>query len=135
MSHPSIGKRGASAASQRVFPSARTASQASESVTTETAYHDERLGRCADITPGRFGARDEAEDGAAFFIGIELPCVSVQPTHCNQFSLIDRHTLTSVLAGRSKRGPHRTLARRRTIAVHTWKLVESNDRRMPKSPD
>jgi hypothetical protein len=75
--HPGIGKRGASAASQRVFPSARTASQASESVTTDTAYHDERFGR-VEVTPGRFRARFEAEGGVAFFIGVELPCEPAQ---------------------------------------------------------
>jgi hypothetical protein len=86
--HPRIGKRGASAASQRVFPSARTASHASESTTTDTAYHDERFGRGAEIASGRFLACFEAGGGVGFFIGVELPCESAQLCHFNQFSPI-----------------------------------------------
>jgi hypothetical protein len=57
-------------------------------MTTDTAYHDERFGRGAEVTSGRFRARFEAEGGAAFFIGVELPCEPAQLTHFNQFSPI-----------------------------------------------
>ena len=69
-----MGKRGASAASQRVLPSARTAAQASESMTTDTAYHNERFGKGVEITPARFRERLEAKNGEIFFIEVELPC-------------------------------------------------------------
>jgi len=52
---------------------------------TETAYHNERFGRGEEITPDRFRARVEARGGAAFFIGVELPCEPAQLVHFNQF--------------------------------------------------
>jgi hypothetical protein len=57
-------------------------------MTTDTAYHDERFGRGVDaeITPDRFRARVEAEGGAAFFIGFELPCEPAQFTQFNPIS-------------------------------------------------
>jgi hypothetical protein len=55
---------------------------------TETAYHDERFGKAAGITPGRFRARDDAVGGTGFFIGVELPCEPAQQFHFNQYSSI-----------------------------------------------
>jgi hypothetical protein len=37
---------------------------------TDTAYHEERFGKAAGVTPGRFRTRVDAVGGAAFFFGI-----------------------------------------------------------------
>jgi hypothetical protein len=52
-------------------------------MTTDTAYHDERFGSGSEITPARFRACADLEDGGTFFIGFELPC---EPAQLLQFS-------------------------------------------------